>query len=248
LVDGETEIFGQRIDATNGSEVGTNDFRISDMGPDGDPAWDAQKPAVTYDPVTREYLVVWSGEDNLAGLVQGEFEIYGQRLSGTTGAEVGLNDFRISDMGPDGSALYGAFNPAVAVDGASGEYLVVWEGDDSGGGLVEGEFEIFGQRLLSNGLPLGTNDFRISDMGPDGDIDYAAVLPAVCWNSATNQYLVVFAGEDNAGLLVPGEFEIYGQLLDASGAQVGANDFRISTAGNDGDDTYDAFNPAVAYN
>ena len=249
LVDGETEIFGQRIDAATGSEVGINDFRISDMGPDGDPAFDAQKPAVAYNRVAHEYLVVWSGEDDTGTLVAGEFEIFGQRLAGATGAEVGTNDFRISDMGPDGSDLYAAFNPAVAFSVTSNEYLVVWEGDDLGGGLVEGEFEIFGQRLSGGtAAPLGANDFRISDIGPNGIIDYSAVVPAIVWNSVENEYLVVFAGEDNAGVLVPGEFEIYGQLLDASGAEIGTNDFRISTAGNDGDDTYDAFNPAVAFN
>ncbi|MCA9730049.1 MAG: T9SS type A sorting domain-containing protein, partial [Candidatus Eisenbacteria bacterium] len=248
LVDGETEIFGQRVDANTGNEVGPNDFRISDMGPDGDPAWDAQKPAVCYNTVAREYLVVWSGEDNLPGMIAGEFEIFGQRLDGATGAEIGTNDFRISDMGPDGNILYAALNPSTAFNAADNEYFVVWEGDDNTGTLVEGEFEIFGQRLSMSGIQIGTNDFRISDMGPNGIIDYSAVLPAVVWSSVDNRYLVVFAGEDNAGLLVPGEFEIYGQLVTASGLEMGANDFRISSAGNDGDATYDAFDPAVAYN
>jgi DNA-binding response OmpR family regulator len=31
------------------------------------------------------------------------------------------------------------------------EYLVVWQGDDDTGSLVDNEFEVFGQRLAANG-------------------------------------------------------------------------------------------------
>ncbi len=102
------------------SEIGPNDFRISDMGPDGDvdfaasmlSSWD--EPAVAYNSIADEYLVVWNGDDDSAGLADDEFEIYGQRLDALTGAEVGTNDFRISDMGPDGRARSDAESPAVA--------------------------------------------------------------------------------------------------------------------------------------
>ena len=85
-----------------GAEVGTNDFRISDMGPDGNTNFDAQDPAVAYNSTNNEYLVVWRGDDDTAPLVDNELEIFGQRLNAATGAAVGTNDFRISDMGPDG--------------------------------------------------------------------------------------------------------------------------------------------------
>ena len=248
LVDGETEIFGQRVDALTGAELGSGDFRISDMGPDGDPLWDAQKPAVAYNPVNREFLVVWSGEDDAAGLANGEFEIYAQRIAAATGAEIGTNDFRISDMGPDGDPLFDALDPSVAFNAAGDEYLVVWAADDLAGTQVEGETEIFGQRLAgATGAEIGTNDFRITDVGPDGDPLWDAAVPQVAYNPAGAEYLVVFAAEDNIGLLANGEFEIYGQRLGAAGAQIGANDFRISSAGVDGDATYDAFAPAVAF-
>ena len=55
---------------------------------------------------------------------------------------------------------------------ANNEFLVVWQGDDNSGSLVEGEEEIFGQRLnAATGAAVGNNDFRISDMGPNQDID-----------------------------------------------------------------------------
>lgn len=59
--------------------------------------------------------------------------------------EIGTNDFRISDMGGIGDANYGAFEPAVAWNNTDNKFLIVWYGDDSGSGLTDDEFEIYGQ-------------------------------------------------------------------------------------------------------
>ena len=96
-----------------GAEVGVNDLRISDMGPDGNVNFGTFTPAVAYNSLDDEYLVVWRGDDNTAPLVANEFEVFGQRIDAATGAEVGVNDFRISDMGPDGNPSFGADIPAV---------------------------------------------------------------------------------------------------------------------------------------
>ncbi len=245
LVDGEYEIFGQRLSAT-GAAIGTNDFRISDMGPDGDTAYDAQDPAVAYNSRGNEYLVVWSGDDNTAPLVDDEFEIFGQLLT-AAGAGTGPNDFRISDMGPNSSPLYNAGKPAVAYNSTDNQYLVVWEGDDDTGSLVDNEYEIYGQRLTAAGSGVGTNDFRISDMGGTGNADYDAIHPAVAYDSQANEYLVVWEGDDNIAPLVDGEFEIFGQRLNATGGGLGANDFRLSDMGSNGSTAYSAVYPAVAF-
>ena len=230
-VDGEFEIWGQRLTAS-GDPVGANDFRISDMGPDTSPAFAAVTPTVAHNPANNEYLVAWSGDD----AVDGEFEIYGQRLT-AAGAAVGENDFRISDIGPDGVAAFAATDPAVVANG--GEYLVVWEADDS----VDGEFEIYGQRLTATGAETGANDFRISHTGADGDPDADAVDPAAA--SSTVGYLVVWSGDDIPAT-ADNEFEIFGQRLLA-GAAVGG-DFRISDAGPAGNAAFDAVDPHVASN
>jgi Ca2+-binding RTX toxin-like protein len=242
---GEREIWGRLVD-TAGNPLGGN-FRISDMGPDGDANYDAFNPAVTYNAQANEYLVVWSGDDNTAPLVEAEFEIFGQRLS-ASGTEVGTNDSRLSDMGPDGNVSYGAFNPAVTYNAQANEYLVVWSGDDNTAPLVEAEFEIFGQRLSASGTETGTNDFRLSDMGPDGNVSYGAFNPAVTYNAQANEYLVVWSGDDNTAPLVEAEFEIFGQRLSASGTETGTNDFRLSDMGPDGNANYDVSSPSVAYN
>ncbi len=220
-IDGDVEVFGQRIDATNGAELGSNDFRISNMGPD-DLTKQAVLPAVTYNPTDDEYLVVWQGEVDTGVFVDGEVEIHGQRLAGATGAEIGADDFRISDMGPDGTADAIAFRPSVVHAPAHGEYLVTWYGDDGTAPLVVGEREIFGQRLdAATGAEIGHNDFRISDMGPDGDAAFGVdplgfgEAASAAYNTTTGEYLVVWPADDDTGALVEGEVEIYGQRLMA---------------------------------
>jgi hypothetical protein len=237
--DEEYEIFGQRLNAASGAEVGSNDFRISDMGPDGDPGFQARESAVAYNSTNNEYLVVWWGADTSGS----EFEIFGQRLNAATGAEVGTNDFRISDMGPNDNSSFLASFPAMAYNSTNNEYLAVWSGDDDTPPLVDNEYEIFGQRLDATGAEVGRNDMRLSDMG--GDTTFDADKPAVAYNSTNNEYLVVWRGDDTTD----DENEIFGQRVNAAtGAEVGQNDFRISDMGPDGDPGFLASNPAVAYN
>jgi hypothetical protein len=74
------------------------------------------------------------------------------------------------------------------------EFLAVWQGDDNTGAFVNDEVELFGQRINASGAEVGANDFRLSDMGPSGDANYAAFEPAVAYNPTNNQYLVVWSG------------------------------------------------------
>lgn len=219
----EREIFRQRIDAETGMLLGSG-ASISQSGPTCDDTHAAASPAVAYNATNDEYLVVWSGDDDSGGLVDDEFEIFGQRLN-NLGNPIGGN-FRISFRGGTGNAAFDAFLPDVTWNATAKEYLVVWHGDDSTGGVLE--YEIFGQRLNENGTAQGAGNFRISDMGDSGDPSFAALAPKVAWNATANQYLVVWRGDDDTGGLVENEVEIFGQRLGALGAEIGANDFRIS--------------------
>jgi hypothetical protein len=234
--DNQFEIYGQRVSA-NGVEVGPNDFRISDAGPDGRGAFDASRPSIAYGSQNDEFLVAWYGDE----LVDNEFEIYGQRVR-SAGTEVGPNDFRISDAGPDGDSNFDAFKPVVAYNPNANEYMVVWYGDDA----VADELEIYGQRVSATGAEAGPNDFRISDLGPSGNTTFAAQRPAIAYNPQALEYLVVWDGDDNTSPLIDNETEVYGQRLADAGAEVGPNDFRISDAGPDGDSRFDAVRPVVA--
>jgi len=208
LVDDESEIFAQRV-GPDGSLVGSR-IRISAMGPDGDPAFDAFAPAVAFDPLSGEFLVVWVGEDNTGGLVDNELEIFAQRV-GRDGSLVGSR-VRVSAMGPDSDPEFDASRPAVTFDPLSGEFLVVWHGDDNTGGLVDDEFEVFGQRVGSDGSLLGER-VRISAMGPNGDPAFDASRPAVAFSPLSGEFVVVWSGDDNTGGLVDEEFEIHGAGL-----------------------------------
>ena len=142
-----------------------------------------------------------------------------QRINAASGLETGLNDFRLSDMGPDGNTSYNAFSPEVVFNPISNEYLVVWSGDDDTIPLVDNELEIFGQSIRGNTLSKTGTNFRFSDMGPDGNVRYGAFLPAAAFNSLANQYLVVWEGTDNTPPLVLNEFEIFGQRIAAEWLQ-----------------------------
>jgi hypothetical protein len=237
LADEEFEIFGQRLSAT-GAEVGEDDFRISSAGTDGDAEHDALESAIAYNPAANEYLVSWAADDSAT---DNEFEIFGQRLS-ATGAEVGTDDFRISEAGTNEDPNRQAFNPAIAYNPAANEYLVSWQADDL---PTKNEREIFGQRLSATGAEVGADDFRISSAGTDGDANRDAFESAIAYNPAANEYLVSWRADD---LPTSDEDEIFGQRLSATGAEVGEDDFRISEVGTDGDATRRASNPAIAYN
>jgi hypothetical protein len=135
------------VNAATGEEVGANDFRLSDMGYGNVKEIDAYNSAIAYNSVGNEYMIVWHGDDNTVGvLVGGEYEIWGQRVNAATGEEVGANDFRLSNMGPDGTSAYDALHPAIAYNSVGNEHMIVWEGDGNTGNLIDEEFEIFGKR------------------------------------------------------------------------------------------------------
>jgi hypothetical protein len=50
-------------------------------------------------------------------------------------------------MGPDGDTAFGATHNALPANPRADEYLVIWEGDDDTGTLVDDEVEIFGQLI-----------------------------------------------------------------------------------------------------
>lgn len=143
--DEEQEIYVQRL-SVSGQEIGA-DSQVSTQGADGDPDFDADRPALTHDAAANEYVVTWQGTrffDVPAG--DGEEEIFAQRLNATAG-EIGENDFRVSNQGVDGDPDFDAQSPAVAYSPAGGVRLIVWRGTRSFDTVNAAfEFEIFGRR------------------------------------------------------------------------------------------------------
>ena len=148
------EIYGQRLSAS-GEELGDDDFQISETGSDSE-NYTASEPAIVYNPIDQEYLVSWAVDTFFGTMNAEEYEIYGQRLDGVSGAEVGEDDFRISDMGPDDNNAYQPYSPAISYNSKNNTYLVAWSGDDNTEPMVNGEFEIFGQQLAGQQTPTPT--------------------------------------------------------------------------------------------
>ena len=241
------EIWGQLIDGDTGSPVG-GDFLISDMGDEDDFQFNARTPAVVYNPIAGEYLVVWSSDDDTGGLVDEELEIFGQRLDGDTLVDVGADDFRISSTGGTGSGFFDANRPAVAYNAVDDEYLVVWDADDGTTPYADNELEIWIQRLDgATGGQLG-GDVRISNNGPPGHSGYQAYEAAVAHAPDQNEYLVVWTGTQTFFTSQPNELEIFAQRLDGeTGGEVGADDQRITDVGGTNEQIFDAEMPDVAY-
>ncbi len=165
------------------------------MGPDGGGDNVAGfRPDVAYSPADGEYLVVWNGIDEPAVPGNGEAEVWGQRLDGATGEEVGANDFRLSTMGPDGDTNFDAAQPKLAYRPGANEYLVVWDGDD----LVNGEGEVWGQRYAAG---LFEDDFEDEEIAADWS------LPRGTWSEELGVLAGVPAAEGLPAGAVAAGFE-----------------------------------------
>ncbi len=236
------EIYARRLGpdlALLGAETAVSDV-------DQLPLRGAVRPRVAFNALDDEYLVVWYADDPAAGLADDEFEIFGQRISGV-GNLIGDNDFRISDVAGTGDATRGAVRPDVAFNALTENYLVVWSADDNNGGQVDQEFEIFGQLLDAAGNEVGVNDFRISNMGGVGAVEFDALMPAVAANEHNGQWLVVWYGDDDMQGLIDEEFEIFGDVLSGTGQSLSGG-FRVSNMGGTGNTDYQAFRPDVVFN
>jgi hypothetical protein len=235
------EIFGQRINAATGAEIGP-DFLISRMSDTGH-THVANEPQIVYNSTAHEYLVVWHGSGAMNDPDE-VFEVYGQRLS-RTGMEIG-KDFRISQMTAPGriqeSIVRQAARADVAWNSTNNQYLVVWEGMGQPEDAIKSE--IYGQLLSATGDALGKS-FRISNTTDQGQ-GFNAGSPEVAYNSANNRYLVVWAG----GFKQMNQSEIWAQGLNAQGAQIGEGngDFIISQITTAIGSNRDAGSPHIVYN
>ena len=211
--DTHSGIVGQIVDAQT-HRVIRDDFRISaprDVGR-------AQDPAVAWNSQTNEYMVIWAGDRGTD-----TERVLMQRIGGDgrfRGGQIPIND-------PiDGGSLSGVSEPAVTYNSTSGEYLAVWGAFGDGlGSFTKG---ILGQLIDATGKEVGS-DFRISDVGGDGNVFRIATAPDVVVNEQSGDFLVVWAGNaDKSGELLQLTEAVFGQFVDAKGNEIGSNDFPIS--------------------
>lgn len=147
-------------------------------------------PAVAYNPISNEYLVVYQrrvGSDEFA-----QYDIYAQRVH-PEGVLIG------SPILVAGSTLNEIYPAVARGDG----YLVGWQGRQSG----TGDYGIYGQRLGDLGTLIG-GAIAISTWGED------QLAPRVAYSNVDNSYLVVL--EDHHYGAANG-WDIYGQIVKTDG-------------------------------
>jgi hypothetical protein len=144
------------------------------------------------------FVVVWSSA-GADGSIAG---IVGQRFD-ATGTPAG-GEFRVNTYTTGQQALSG-----VAMD-AGGNFVVVWAGN----GLQDDVVGIFGQRFDATGTPAG-GEFRVNTYTTG-----VQFFPAVAMDPAGN-FVVVWAAYG-------GDYGIFGQRYDATGAPRGA-EFQVNT-------------------
>jgi hypothetical protein len=106
---------------------------------------------------------------------------------------------------------------AMAHNATDDEYLVAWADQRNRG---DSGFDIYGQIYSTQGVPQGE---PIPISAADGAQDF----PAVAWNSAANEYLIVWM--DMRGGT---DYDVYGQFINATGTLSGTN-FAINTDADD---------------
>ncbi len=210
------EIFGQRVN-TDGSEDGP-DMPVSLMGGGDSDGVEAAPPRVAYNSARNEYLVAWVGDLDVPTLVRGggqgnDTDIIAQRLA-ADGSQIGADDFQISNMAPNGAVN----RPDLVYNVAANEYFVAWAGEK----VIDEGREVYGQYLTTEGTEIGTDDFRVSTQGPDGDEDFEGSRPTVAYNSRTCDYVTTWHGDTDGGGLVDNELEVWGRRISAPPCPVAA--------------------------
>jgi len=208
------DIYGQRVGA-KGTLVG-GEIRISGSGATADEL----NAAVAWNATKNQYLVVWEDVRSIL-----RWHIYGRRIS-ALGVPLG-EDFRISAGGADGSES----RPDVAWNGATNQFLVVWEDYRDPSDLID----LYGRRVRANGTVVGAEDVRLSSAAASSH----ELAPAVAWSAAADRFLVVWEDQRSAGR----GWDVYGRKVRPSGLPTGV-DFRICGTGA----VYDDLGPALAWN
>jgi hypothetical protein len=145
---------------------------------------------------------------------------------------------RMTFTGADGDVGTDAREPDLAYNRRRDEYLLVWAAE----GVTDNKFEIYAQRKTDARAGRG-DPVRLSYTGLDSESNRDAAHPAVVYNPHRNEYFVVWQAND---LAAPGDVEIWGRRVGATGGPIG-DAVRISSTGTDADGR-EAARPSLAAN
>ncbi|MEO0601307.1 MAG: MopE-related protein, partial [Myxococcota bacterium] len=224
---GDREVFGRLVDGT-GQPLG-GDVQLTLQGAAGD-GLGSSFPSVAWNANLDEFFVVFEAP------VTGDVEIFGQRVRASDASPIDP-PVRISTTLGDGDGQE-ARRPDVTFDTATGEYLVVWAADVT----PQGEIEVVFQRVDGQGGVVGA-PVQLSEQGPAGDPFHFADQPAIAYNAADDEALVVWMGSNPD---LPFKLEIFAQRIAADGTELG-DDIKLNTQGRFDAEDEDAFEPEVAW-
>ncbi len=148
----------------------------------------------------------------------GNENIYAQRYD-SAGAVIGAT-FRVNDDASMRNQRY----PSISTDNM-GNIVIAWMDNR------DGNWDIYAQRYDNNGTVNGIN-FKVND---DGGVNYK-YYPSVSMDNA-GDFVIVWQDQRN------GDYDIYAQRYDSSGATNGAN-FKV----NDDNGTSGQGNPSISMN
>jgi hypothetical protein len=202
-------------------------------------AGDARYVAAAFNAVSEKYLVVWSEDNNTTA--DDAFEIWGQLVN--RDFSVSGSPIQISQMGVSAAdAAFDGSRPAVAAASNSGDFVVVWEGDDDAAGMADGQFEIYSRRVLSSGVATGSGNQRISHLTDGGG--NGAFAPAIAFDDFDQEFLVVYEGDAAGGAYTP---HVYFNFLQPDGSELDGGAYRdsqldigLATNGKNPDVAYDS--------
>lgn len=153
------------------------------------------------------WLAVWHSDDTLGNTLGADFDIFVSR-SGSKGftwtAPTALNVNAASDSGND-------YWPTAATDGA-GNWVVVWQSQDSLGNTVDTDYDVFVARSNDNGETWSAVEPLNSNADSDSGHDYE---PAVA-TDGSGAWLAVWYSRDSLGDTVGLDEDIFvARSLDA---------------------------------
>jgi hypothetical protein len=187
--DNDFDVFGQRFDP-GGTLVGT-EFQVNTY------TTDDQTAARVVASDNGGFVVVWQSRGHSGGI---DYDVVVRRFNSTgagVGSDVVVNAFTTDDQA----------RPALA-KAANGSFVVAWQSFDQVGGF---DYDVFGRRLTSNGVPTGA-EFGVNAATAD---DQSAPTVAA---ASDGTFIVAWQAYDAQS----GDAEILARRFSAAGAPLAA--------------------------
>jgi len=187
---------------------------------------------IAYNSRDNRFLVVWHEKEER----DDTFDVYSQMMS-ADGTRIGYS--RPLGLGYDGKNQK---NPAVAYNSVQNEFLIVWEDNNT---IVRG-YDIRGQRINSNGLPIGTVTPIISRPDYQG-YETDQQVPTLVYNPDKDEYLLAWQDNYCAPYPYRTENNIYGVRVSSTTLAGISNYIPIAVTSTGCNNNTIHHNPTIAY-